>query len=316
MKTTSINMSSNYVISLNKTSLTFKISLAIILLLFWTVMGAYYTSLNSMILQMRGINTNWFHLSFNYFSRTWIWFLLTPPLFLLYNHIFLSNSKNSKKIIYTLILGLLVTCVHVFSSLYLDVSLRKWLNVIDIDFWNSISSELPLIIKYLSSSMGTYILLITIFICNDHFNFINVYENVKADMPVPDYKDTSISTKKNNNIHNKISKKLTVKSEGRIMFLDPSQIRCLESKGNYVRIRLEAENIVVRATLNSMHNQLPEHLFFRINRSIILNEDFIKELKPWLNGEYTIRMIDGKDYRTGRAFRSQLNLLLNKTNGK
>lgn len=316
-------MADSFLLSKHERSIADGLKIGMGLFLFWTAFGAFFTSLSSVLLKLADVQTNWFYLSLNFLTRAWVWVLLTPVIYLLYRRLFYSRHKNSKKLLFSLIIGIIVAVLHVFSSLYFDVFLRNALNIIEVNFWDMIASEKPLVLKFLFNSLVTYILLITVFISNDHFGFIKKFAMKKPLMPsskvsntVDEANSTNTFVKQLPASHHEglhaIEEKLIVKSEGRILFLLPDQIRCIEAKGNYVLIVLKGKKIVVRATLKGMGEQLSAVKFFRINRSIIINKDFIKELEPWFHGEYVIRMTEGRQFKTGRAYKNQIKLLLNK----
>ena len=313
-------MTNSITFSQNRSQFTTSLKIGICLLLSWTIIGVYLTSMSSILFSMDGIRTNWYYLSLNYFSSVWIWVLLTPVIYKLYRRIFNSNFRNYNAILFSLILGVAIALIHVISSFYLGISLRKWLGIIEIDFWDSIIAEIPQFIKFVSNSFGTYVLLISLFAANDHFGFVKKFalnmHKIRTKIPT-DYKDKSgvsrnyrPSLKLDKGGSYNIHEKFIVKSEGKIRFLPPHEIRFIESKGNYVLIRLHREQVIVRTTLKAINRQLSSLQFFRINRSVIVNLDHIREMEPWFNGEYVIRMNEEYHFKTGRAYRSQLRLLL------
>jgi len=299
---------------------TIKISLG--LLLFWTALGAFFTSMNSVLLELKDIDTNWFYLSLNYFSRAWVWLLLTPIIYHLYRRLYAADILISGKFIISTIFGLTIAIIHVFGSLHFDVLLRNYLNIIEVNFWEMISSEMALIIRFLFNSFITYILLITCFISNDHFGFIKKFTAKGQQIRTKAASNStnilsyweSVITKSggSNELQNSFSEKLIVKSKGKILFLHPSEIRCVESRGNYVLIVLNGKQVVARATLKAMEARLSSFQFFRINRSVIVNRNFIKELEHCFNGEYVVRMTEERQFKSGRTYKNQIRRLLNK----
>jgi two-component system LytT family response regulator len=316
-------MADSFSLSKRETSIVAGLKIGLGLFLFWTAFGAFFTSLSSVLLKLGNVHTNWFYLSLNFLSRAWVWVLLTPLIYWGYRRLFYSKGPNSKKVLLALLIGVVVAILHVFVSLNFDVFLRSSLNIIDTNFWEVIVSERPLVLKFIFNSLVTYILLITVFISNDHFGFIKKFaikrplRNTTED-PNTMYKSPSTSPFSrqfpsfNGDVPQGVAEKLIVKSEGKILFLDPEKIRCIEAKGNYVLIILQREQIIVRATLKKMGIQLSAVKFIRINRSVIINKDFIKELEPWFHGDYVIRMTEGRQFKTGRAYKNQIKLLLNK----
>ena len=73
-------------------------------------------------------------------------------------------------------------------------------------------------------------------------------------------------------------KKITINTDGKLIFLDADNILFVESDGNYSTIVLENEpKIVLTKKLKEMSEVLPESQFFRIHNSYIINLKKIKE---------------------------------------
>ncbi len=73
-------------------------------------------------------------------------------------------------------------------------------------------------------------------------------------------------------------KKITINTDGKLIFLDIDDILFVESDGNYSTIvTAKKQNIVVTKKLKEVNAILPEHYFFRIHNSFIINLNKIKE---------------------------------------
>ena len=99
------------------------------------------------------------------------------------------------------------------------------------------------------------------------------------------------------------TRRLVVKSGGRILILQADEIEWVEAAANYVSVRTAGRDCLVRDTMNSFEKRLPENKFLRIHRSIIVNVDRIRELEPCNSGEYILTMRDGKQLPVGRSYR-------------
>lgn len=74
------------------------------------------------------------------------------------------------------------------------------------------------------------------------------------------------------------SKKITINTDGRLIFLAPEEILFIESDGNYATIyTTENKKIVVTKKLKEVNTLLPEDVFFRIHNSYIINLKKVKE---------------------------------------
>ncbi|WP_298882636.1 LytTR family DNA-binding domain-containing protein [uncultured Polaribacter sp.] len=74
------------------------------------------------------------------------------------------------------------------------------------------------------------------------------------------------------------NKKITINTDGKLIFLAPKEILFIESDGNYSTIHTtENKKIVVTKKLKDVNTLLPEDVFFRIHNSFIINLKKVKE---------------------------------------
>ena len=80
------------------------------------------------------------------------------------------------------------------------------------------------------------------------------------------------------NFNSKFNKKrITINADGKLLFLDVEDIIYVESDGNYSTVFLQDhKKIVVTKKLKEVDAILPEHYFFRIHNSYIINLNKIK----------------------------------------
>tara|TARA_R110000868_G_scaffold82956_7_gene234063 strand:+ start:47922 stop:48662 length:741 start_codon:yes stop_codon:yes gene_type:complete len=81
------------------------------------------------------------------------------------------------------------------------------------------------------------------------------------------------------NFHsNSIQKKITINTDGKLVFLGSDEILYAESDGNYSTIYLtDGHKIVLTKKLKEVNEILPQETFFRIHNSYIINLNKIKE---------------------------------------
>lgn len=78
-------------------------------------------------------------------------------------------------------------------------------------------------------------------------------------------------------------KKITINTDGKLIFLDAEEILFVESDGNYCTIIMEnSHKIVITKKLKEMNSILPENQFFRIHNSYIIN---LKKIKEFIKSE-------------------------------
>lgn len=102
------------------------------------------------------------------------------------------------------------------------------------------------------------------------------------------------------------TRRVLVKSAGRISFLNASEIDWIESAGNYLRVYVGNEIHLMRQTLTRMEKQLDPERFARIHRSAIVNLDRIKEMIPSIKGEFEVVLKTGRRLILTRKYRASV----------
>jgi DNA-binding LytR/AlgR family response regulator len=98
---------------------------------------------------------------------------------------------------------------------------------------------------------------------------------------------------------------------GKTVFLvRVDNIRWMKSERNYVRIHVEDRSYLIRETLSGMESKLDAGQFVRINRSVIVNIDRIKELQYHNKSDYRVILDDDHSWLWGRRFRENLSQIL------
>lgn len=100
--------------------------------------------------------------------------------------------------------------------------------------------------------------------------------------------------------------RLTVKVDGRIVFIKPEDIVWVEADDNYVVLHLVLGQLMLRETLAAFATRLDPAKFARINRSAIVQLDRIKELQPTFHGDYQVFLRDGTKLPLSRSQRGPL----------
>ena len=89
-------------------------------------------------------------------------------------------------------------------------------------------------------------------------------------------------------------------------FVEIGRVDWLEAAGNYVRLHAGERRWLIRATLGSVQASLDPARFVRIHRSTIVNVDRIREIQPWVGGDYIAILRDGRQLRVSRTHREEL----------
>ncbi|MHB1861914.1 MAG: LytTR family DNA-binding domain-containing protein [Gemmatimonadaceae bacterium] len=104
--------------------------------------------------------------------------------------------------------------------------------------------------------------------------------------------------------------RIVVRSERRLLFLRQEEIEWVEAAGNYVRLHVRGSAHVLRQSMKNMETRLDPAVFVRIHRSAIVNVDRIRELQPWMHGEYVVILDDGTRLSASRVFSDRLDALI------
>jgi two-component system LytT family response regulator len=100
--------------------------------------------------------------------------------------------------------------------------------------------------------------------------------------------------------------RLAVRSGGKVFFVKMEDIDWVEAADNYVVLHVKHETHILRETMNSIQTRLDPKKFMRVHRSRIVNIERIKELQPWVHGEYLIALHDGTQLTLSRSYREKL----------
>lgn len=100
--------------------------------------------------------------------------------------------------------------------------------------------------------------------------------------------------------------RVMVKHEGRSYVVRLSDVRVIESDGNYVHLHDAKTKHVIRETLSALESRLDPAKFVRIHRRLIVNLDAVKELQPWFGGDQVMLLTDGTKLRVSRTFREHV----------
>jgi two-component system, LytTR family, response regulator len=101
----------------------------------------------------------------------------------------------------------------------------------------------------------------------------------------------------------RVSDRLAVKSGGRVVMLQISELDAIESEGNYVRLHSGGQVHLVRETMANIEGRLSGHRFVRVHRGWIVNLDRVRRLVSSSTSDPELVMQDGRKVRVGRAYR-------------
>ncbi|HEU4635345.1 MAG TPA: LytTR family DNA-binding domain-containing protein [Edaphobacter sp.] len=100
--------------------------------------------------------------------------------------------------------------------------------------------------------------------------------------------------------------RIVFKSKGRILFLPVSEICWIGAEENYVRICTQSETHLLRETMTRLEEKLDPSTFLRVHRSSIVNLQYVKEVRPEIDGEYGVHLLNGQKIPMSRTYRSRI----------
>ena len=103
--------------------------------------------------------------------------------------------------------------------------------------------------------------------------------------------------------------RLVIRSGGGVIFLKPQDVDWVHAEGNYVRIHAGKESHLIRETMNDLEARLLPARFVRIHKSILVNVDRIREIRPLLTGDHAVLLTDGTKLTWSRGYQSRLRRL-------
>jgi two-component system LytT family response regulator len=109
--------------------------------------------------------------------------------------------------------------------------------------------------------------------------------------------------------------RIMIKTSGRLVFLNVSDIDWIEAAANYVRLHVDGTSYLMREGIGRLASRLDPDRFARIHRCTIVNVGRIRELQPCDSGEYIAVLSNGKELSCSRGYRSQIQRLMGKSGG-
>jgi DNA-binding LytR/AlgR family response regulator len=107
---------------------------------------------------------------------------------------------------------------------------------------------------------------------------INFWQEIQKNVTRPKYKE-----------------RFVIKSRGGIQLIETTQISYLQIRDGILFAHDKAGNkFPLNENLNNLEQILNPQMFFRINRSEMVNLNFIERLEPYFNDRLTIRLRNSK----------------------
>lgn len=85
-----------------------------------------------------------------------------------------------------------------------------------------------------------------------------------------------------------------------------TSIDWIGAAGNYVELHVGRETHLLRESLAGLVEQLDPRYFARIHRSVVVNVDRVRTVRPWSHNDYQVVLADGGELRLSRRYRENL----------
>jgi two-component system LytT family response regulator len=93
-------------------------------------------------------------------------------------------------------------------------------------------------------------------------------------------------------VHAKSSNRINLKKNDKIIVTDVNDIYYAEASEKVTLVYTLNEEYTMQMSITEFHAHLPEEMFFRCHRSYTVNLTKIREIVPWFNQTYLLRLKD------------------------
>ena len=103
----------------------------------------------------------------------------------------------------------------------------------------------------------------------------------------------------------RVTERLVVRSQGRVLFLSVEDIDWIEAAGYYACLHVGSDTHILRRSLSELERDLGDESFIRIHRSIVVNLERIRGLELQTGGEYEVVLKSKVRLRLSRRYRKR-----------
>lgn len=102
--------------------------------------------------------------------------------------------------------------------------------------------------------------------------------------------EMSYNLEKNKNNENNILNKINLLKNDKIIVLDMDEIYYCVAKEGITCVYTKNEEYLVHSSISEFYNTLPKDKFYKCHRSYIVNITKIREIIPWFNNTYNLKL--------------------------
>ncbi|HEX8190613.1 MAG TPA: response regulator [Pyrinomonadaceae bacterium] len=111
----------------------------------------------------------------------------------------------------------------------------------------------------------------------------------------------------------KYLRRIPVKSARDTTLVSTERIDWVSAAGHYLELHAGGETHLIREQLSRLEAKLDPEQFVRIHRSVIVNLDRIKSLRPLFNGDHVAVLKGGRELNVSRTYHEKLMRLLTRS---
>ena len=104
--------------------------------------------------------------------------------------------------------------------------------------------------------------------------------------------------------------RVAVRVDQRLLLVRTPQIDWIEGEGNYVRLHIGKQSLLMREKMGVLENRLDPGAFVRIHRSTIVNLERVAVVEPLIDGDFVFVLADGRRLTSTRMYRDRVREVL------
>jgi len=118
------------------------------------------------------------------------------------------------------------------------------------------------------------------------------FQREKVEKNQPIIEETELKSKESDQFG--MSRRINLRKNEKIIVVDVNDIYYAEASEKHTLVYTVDEEYTMPMSISEFYSKLPNTLFFQCHRSYIVNLSKIREIVPWFNQTYMLRLIDLK----------------------
>ena len=99
---------------------------------------------------------------------------------------------------------------------------------------------------------------------------------------------------------------LSIKKGNKTIIVPVKEIDFFQASGAYVSVHANNSTLLMNEALYELEEKLDPSDFLRIHKSVILNLGAVKEIHSLANGDFMVRLLNGKEIRGSRTYKMKI----------